>query len=231
VQVSRLGNPLVNEVVVPLQFKNAFNGSKPDGDAQFLPKVQDPEVPKLIESIYKMPAPKAPRDDLVSVFLTGVDGLNKPANGTPSEVLRLNMSIAPTAEPNRLGVIGNDKAGFPNGRRLADDVVDIALQVMMGELVGTPNDLADGVDANDVAFDKAFPYVATPHSGSDVPAATSTGTGSTSSSVAAPASSNAVATKDDDDGLSTPLVAILGGIVGVVIASGAFVLGRRRTTA
>ncbi|MGH2772932.1 MAG: DUF4331 domain-containing protein, partial [Actinomycetota bacterium] len=139
VQVSRLGNPLVNEAVVPLQFKDAFNASKPEDDKQFLGKVQDPEVPKLIEKIYNMPAPPAPRDDLVSVFLTGVDGLNKPAEGTPSEQLRLNMSIPPSAKENRLGVIGNDKAGFPNGRRLGDDVVDIALQVLEGELKGSAN--------------------------------------------------------------------------------------------
>ena len=81
-----------------------------------------PLVPKLIESIYKIKAPAEPRNDLVSVFLTGVEGLNKPANGTPSELLRLNMSIAPSANPNRLGVLEKDTAGFPNGRRLADDV-------------------------------------------------------------------------------------------------------------
>ena len=166
VQVSRLGNPLVNEVVVPIQFKDAFNASLPADDAQFLPKVQEPEVPKLIEAVYKIPAPKTPRDDLVSVFLTGVEGLNKPANVVPSEQLRLNTSIAPTAKGDRLGVIAGDKAGFPNGRRLSDDVVDIALQVVEGELVGAANDLGDAVNTNDVAFSAAFPYVALPHSGS-----------------------------------------------------------------
>ena len=166
VQVSRLGNPLVNEVVVPIQFKDAFNASLPEGDSQFLPKVQDPEVPKLIEAVYKIPAPKTPREDLVSVFLTGVEGLNKPANVTPSEQLRLNTSIAPSAKGNPLGVIGGDKAGFPNGRRLSDDVVDIALQVVEGELVGAANDLGDGVSTNDVKFSDTFPYVALPHSGS-----------------------------------------------------------------
>jgi len=168
VQVSRLGSPLVNEVVVPLQFKDAFNASLPEGDAQFLPKVEDPEVPKLIEAVYKIPAPKTPRADLVSVFLTGVEGLNKPANGTPSEMLRLNMSIPAAGEGNRLGVIGGDKAGFPNGRRLSDDVVDIALQVIEGELVGAANDLGDAVNNNDVRFGDAFPYVALPHAGSKV---------------------------------------------------------------
>ena len=86
---------------------------------------------------------------------------------TPSEQLRLNMSTPITANPNRLGVLGGDNQGFPNGRRLADDVVDIALQVVEGELVGSPNDLGDGVDANDVDFSGSFPYLALPASGSD----------------------------------------------------------------
>ncbi len=166
VQVSRLGNPLVNEVVVPVGSKDLFNASKPEGDTQFLPKVQDPEVPKLIEKIYGIKAPPTPRADLVSVFLTGVDGATKPPNVTPSEQMRLNMSVPPVAKGNRLGVIGGDNAGFPNGRRLSDDVVDIELQVLMGELVGSKNDLGDGVNANDLAFGSSFPYVALPHSGS-----------------------------------------------------------------
>ncbi len=166
VQVSRLGNPLVNEVVVPIKAKDLFNASKPEGDAAFLPKVQDPEVPKLIEKIYGIKAPATPRDDLVAVFLTGVEGATKPANVTPSEQLRLNMGIAPVAKGNRLGVIAGDTGGFPNGRRLSDDVVDIELQVLMGELKGSKNDLGDAVNTNDVAFGSTFPYVALPHSGS-----------------------------------------------------------------
>ena len=105
--------------------------------------------------------------DLVQVFLTGVPGLNKPAGVRPSEQLRLNTSIPPTSNPNRLGVIGGDTAGFPNGRRLTDDVVDIALQVVEGELTGSPNDLGDAVNTNDVPFEKEFPYLALPASGSD----------------------------------------------------------------
>ena len=166
VHVSRLGNPLVNEVVIDVARKDKFNASAPANDGEYLERVTKPLVPKLIESIYKIKAPAEPRNDLVSVFLTGVEGLNKPANGTPSELLRLNMSIAPSANPKRLAVLEKDIAGFPNGRRLTDDVVDIGLQVLMGELVGTPNDLGDGVDVNDVAFAPAFPYVALPHSGS-----------------------------------------------------------------
>jgi len=167
-QVSRLGNPLVNEVVVPIKDKDRFNASRPTGDARFLDYVTKPEVPQLIEAIYGIPAPKEPRDDLVSVFLTGVDGLNQPEGVTPSEQLRLNMSTPVSANPDRLGVIGGDNQGFPNGRRLTDDVLDISLQVLEGELVGSPNDLGDAVNTNDVAFGDSFPYVALPTSGSDV---------------------------------------------------------------
>jgi len=174
VQVSRLGNPLVNEVVVPVGSKDYFNSSKPSGDAAFLPKVEDPEVPHLLNAVYGLPVPDSDpdkagiqRDDLVAVFLTGVDDLNGPV-GTPSEQLRLNMSVPPCATGcSTLGVIGGDIAGFPNGRRLSDDVIDIALQVVEGELIGSPNDLGDGVGANDVPFLDSFPYVAYAHSGSD----------------------------------------------------------------
>ncbi len=175
-QVSRLGNPLVNEVVIPLKLKDGFNASKPTDDVAALKYVTNPELPKLIESVYGIEAPKTPRNDLVSVFLTGVEGLNKPKGKvTPSEQLRLNMSTPVTAEPNRLGVIGGDNQGFPNGRRLGDDVIDIALQVVEGELVGSANDLGDGVDANDVAFSDSFPYLALPASGSNADPHPSTG--------------------------------------------------------
>lgn len=166
-QVSRLGMPLVNEVVIPLKDKNRFNASAPRNDGQFLDYVTKPELPKLIEAVYGIDAPKEPRDDLVSVFLTGVKGLNQPGNVTPSEQLRLNMSTPVSDDPNRLGVIGGDNQGFPNGRRLADDVIDISLQVVEGELVGQPNDLSDGVNANDVQFGDQFPFLALPASGSD----------------------------------------------------------------
>ena len=168
VHVSRLGMPLVNEVVIDLARKDKFNASLPAGDAEYLERVTKPLLPKLIESIYKIPAPAEPRNDLVQVFLTGVPELNMPANGTPNEMIRLNMSIAPAAQPKRLGVLEGDTQGFPNGRRLSDDVVDIALQVVMGELVGSPSDLGDGVNSNDRAFLPSFPYVALPTSGSSL---------------------------------------------------------------
>ena len=167
-QVSRLGMPLVNEVVIPLKDKDRFNASKPSGDAQFLKYVVKPELPKLLNAVYGLAVPKEPRNDLVQVFLTGVPGINQPKNVKPSEMLRLNLTPFTGQTVSRLGVIGGDLNGFPNGRRLADDVVDASLQVVAGELVGKPNDLGDGVDANDVPFLKSFPYVALPHSGSTV---------------------------------------------------------------
>ncbi|WP_369149904.1 DUF4331 domain-containing protein [Streptomyces sp. R17] len=171
VQVSRLGSPLVNEVVNPVGDKDSFNASAPWDDAQFLKNVTEPELPKLIEAIYKIPAPKEPRDDLVDVFLKGVEGLNQSPHVRPSEMLRLNTSIEPAAKPKRLGVLDGDTAGFPNGRRLTDDVVDAALQVVEGELVGAKNDLGDAVDANDKKFGASFPYLANPTEGSRGPLA------------------------------------------------------------
>jgi hypothetical protein len=165
-QVSRLGNPLVNEVVNPLKDKDTFNASAPRDDARFLKNVTNPELPKLIEAIYKIKAPAEPRNDLVDVFLKGVKGLNQPPYGTPAEELRLNTSVKPTMHPKRLGVLDGDNAGFPNGRRLTDDVVDASLQVVEGELVGSKNDLGDAVDKNDKDFEKSFPYVALPTEGS-----------------------------------------------------------------
>ena len=167
VQVSRLGMPLVNEVVVPVGQKDKWNGSKPADDGQFLSYVTDPEVPKLLEAIYGLRAPATPRNDLVQVFLTGVPNLNQPAGVKASEMLRLNMDVAPTSSPNRLGVLANDLAGFPNGRRLTDDVIDITLRAAAGVLVGVNNTLGDGVDRNDVPFRASFPYLAFPHSGSN----------------------------------------------------------------
>jgi hypothetical protein len=177
VRVSRLGNPLVNEVVIPAKDKDRFNASKPANDGQFLPYVQDPEVPHVVNALYGIPVPDTSgasgiqRSDLIQVFLTGLPGLNQPANVVPSEMLRLNVTTPLCTDPcSRLGALGGDLAGFPNGRRLSDDVVDIALRVVEGALVaGHPaivDQLGDGVDANDVRFLPVFPYVAYAHSGS-----------------------------------------------------------------
>jgi hypothetical protein len=216
VQVSRLGQPLVNEVVAPIGAKDLFNGSKPQDDAQFLPAVQDPEVPKLLQLIYKIDAPATPRKDLVEVFLTGIKGLNQPAKVTPSEQLRLNMSIPVSASPNRLGVLGADKAGFPNGRRLNDDVVDIALRAMAGAVLGVKTELGDGVDKNDVAFESTFPYVALPHSGSVV---NTSAAGSTSATDTIGARKTA---STRSDGVSTPMAVAMGAaglVLGMIIMS------------
>jgi hypothetical protein len=165
VQVSRLGMPLVNEVVIPVGQKDKWNGSIPSADAQFLSYVTDPEVPKLLQLVYGIPAPATPRNDLVQVFLTGVPGLNQPSGVKASEMLRLNTDILPTASPARLGVLAADIQGFPNGRRLTDDVIDITLQAAAGVLGGVKTSLGDGVDRNDAAFRTTFPYLAFPHSG------------------------------------------------------------------
>ena len=169
IQVSRLGMPLVNEIVIPLGKKDLFNASEPSNDvANFGAYVADPEPAKLLHAIFGINVPPAPRNDLVSVFATGVPGLNQPAGVSPGEMLRLNMSIPPAVRPKRLGVLAGDVAGFPNGRRLADDVVDIELRVVAGVLVdgfnvAPNNQLGDGIDANDEPFLPYFPYVAPPH--------------------------------------------------------------------
>jgi hypothetical protein len=169
VQLSRLDMPLVNELVIPLKDKNRWNGSKPRFDGQFGKYVLDPEPARLIESILGVDVPEPPRDDLATIFLTGIPGLNKPNGVVPSSQLRLNTSIMPSDNPNRLGVLAGDNAGFPNGRRPIDDVVDIELRALAGGTPLTPdfnhppnNQLGDGVDANDVPLRKAFPYLADP---------------------------------------------------------------------
>ena len=172
VQVSRLGNPLVNEAVIDLARKDVFNAIEPTSDAAALDRVTDPEVPKLLKLIFNVDSPPAPRNDLVTIFLTGLPGLNQPANVRASEQLRLNMMIPPTASPNRMGVLGGDLAGFPNGRRVGDDVLDIVLQAAAGATPLTPafnrapnNGLGDGVDRNDLPYLTSFPYLAIPHAG------------------------------------------------------------------
>ncbi|HXI13161.1 MAG TPA: DUF4331 domain-containing protein [Thermoanaerobaculia bacterium] len=179
VQVSRLGNPLVNELLVDLARKDAFSASQPTGDGAFLPLILDPELARLIDTLYPAIAvPPPPRNDLVTVFLTGIPNVNRQlvSANSPSEQLRLNMGIAPTAAicaGNRLGFIGGDNAGFPNGRRLEDDATDIALRVVAGGYALAPagfnvfpnNRLGDGVNVNDRPCLTAFPYQGTPHQG------------------------------------------------------------------
>ena len=172
VQVSRLGNPLVNEAVIDLARKDAFNGIEPTSDAVALDRVTDPEVPKLLKLIFGVDSPPAPRNDLVTIFLTGIPGLNQPPNVRPAEMLRLNVAVPPATNPDRMGVLGGDIAGFPNGRRVGDDVFDIVLQAAAGATPLTPafnrqpnNRLGDDVNRNDVAYLPQFPYLGTPHAG------------------------------------------------------------------
>jgi hypothetical protein len=174
-QVSRLGSPLVNEVVIGLPDKDRFNHSEPEDDAQFATYVTNPTLPALIEVLFAVPAPTAfPRADLVQAFLTGVPGLNQPAGVVASEMLRLNTSVAPVpAEQQKpLAVLAGDVAGFPNGRRPGDDVVDIELRVAMGVLLPAADapagslPLTDGAYVDATQFDSAFPYLKTPLPGS-----------------------------------------------------------------
>ncbi len=185
-QVSRLGMPLVNEVVIGLKDKDKFNASQPKDDGQFAGYVTNPALPALIQALFpSAPAPtNFPRTDLIAAFLTGVPGVNKPVGVVGSEMLRLNTAIAAnTGEQNDLGVVGGDNAGFPNGRRPGDDVVDIELRVAMGLLCtiegvnasvgckasdapagGAP--ITDGVQNKATNFDTTFPYLKTPLAGS-----------------------------------------------------------------
>lgn len=173
VQVSRLGVPLVNEVVIPLGQKDLFNASHPKDDAQFAASVLDPEVPKILKALFNIDSPPAPRNDLLAVVL-GVEGLTRRPGEVVSDQIRLNVAVfpTPTSLANRLGVLGGDLAGFPNGRRPFDDVVDIELRILAGVLVPafnrSPNNaLGDGVDGPDKRYNPAFPFLATPHSGWD----------------------------------------------------------------
>ena len=210
-QVSRLGMPLVNEVVIGLGDKDRFNASEPEDDGQFLEYVQYPSLPFLVNALFIADARNAlglnetqlptiaptnlPRQDLVTAFLTGFPGVNQLAKVTPSEMLRLNTGINPTPMglQRNFGVVVGDLAGFPNGRRPGDDVLDISLRVAMGALChpvdldgdGNPTDalgicnpadanagnlpLVDGAAVNAGDFMNAFPYLAAPVAGSPSP--------------------------------------------------------------
>ncbi len=187
-QVSRLSAPLVNEVVIGLPDKDRFNASFPKDDGQFADYVTNPSLPELIEVLFGsagvMAPNKFPRADLVAAFLTGVADVNQ--NGSTAEMMRLNTALPATAKgmQNSLGAAacfvngtltlsnpGCDPAGFPNGRRPGDDVVDIALRVAMGYLLpatDAPSGQLAFTDATlqeDAQFDATFPYLTTPNPG------------------------------------------------------------------
>jgi Domain of unknown function (DUF4331) len=212
VQVSRLGNPLINEVVIPLGSKDYWNREDPANDQQFEKYYSSPEVSRLENLLYGALPPGGPsnghaggalqaidetsRSDLTTILLTGVPGFNQiGSSSTDADLLRLNTAIKPgsngacpagtatSAQPDRLGPLGPsaDLCGYPNGRRLGDDVVDIDLRAFaqgygtfLHTAFGLPNkfpnnQLGDGVDQNDVSFSGSFPYVAPPHQGYEVP--------------------------------------------------------------
>jgi hypothetical protein len=249
VQVSRLGNPLVNEVVVPANLKNAFNSISPDKDAGIqtvVDRVNNPEVAQLIQAIYGIPAPATPRTDLFEIFLTGITtkdngGINADLNSQlnnadvnpnqfrPAEMLRLNLTTPITPEPNRLGVLAGDLQGFPNGRRLTDDAVDIALQAVegaaqTGQLIDALAN-GDAVNTNDQPFTNTFPYLALPNNTAANSSRTGQG-GGTGDSITSPSMAPAPSTSpaglftgNDDLGLtavaigSSTLAAALGALV------------------
>jgi hypothetical protein len=169
VQVSRLGNPLINEVIIPIGQKDKFNRTSPANDAANFGKYAlNPEPARLLNALFGLKVKETNRTDIVQALLTGVPGLTQiGSHPAAADTLKLNLGVAPSAMPNRFGVLANDLAGFPNGRRLADDVTDIELRVIAGALLdpkGTPP-LGDGVDQNDKPFRSAFPYVALPTDG------------------------------------------------------------------
>jgi len=169
VQVSRLGNPLVNEVVIPLGKKDQFNRTTPDRDAELYGKyVVKPELAAILNALFSVNAPESNRTDIVQALLQGIPMLNqhKGIDGPPAvDTIKLNLGVPPTDTENRFGAISGDVAGFPNGRRLGDDVVDIELQVVAGFLKSNKVPLGDGVDRNDKPFLSSFPYLASPWDG------------------------------------------------------------------
>ena len=200
-QVSRLGNPLFNEVLVPMERKDYWNTQPPSADSQFVDGVAHPELAKLLPILYPgvfpnlaaLNASGKPRADLIAVLLTGipagiVPGFQNFTGPVQADLLRLNTSIAPSASPNVLGLLGGDAAGYPNGRRVFDDVVTIEVRAIAGVTYGlvdgsftadgaaslvddgltsSPTDLtADGT----VQYLSTFPYLGTPHSGFNIPA-------------------------------------------------------------
>jgi Domain of unknown function (DUF4331) len=164
VQVDRLGNPLVNEVIIPTGLKDLWNAQQPWNESAYRKYYESPILAAVINKLYKLGAPETGRDDLVAVLLTGVPKLNY--TGTKlADVLRLNLGIPVAAQPNRMGVLGGDNQGWPNGRRLDDDVIDIAEQAVGGFLKGTKLPLGDGVNGDDAKRMDAFPYIGDPESG------------------------------------------------------------------
>lgn len=185
-QVSRLANPLFNEVIVPMGRKDRWNAADPSGDRDYATFVSDPELARLLPVLYpgvfpKLAAYRKPRADLLAILLTGipkgvVPGFQNFTGPTQADLLRLNVAIPPTAKPNPLGLVAGDPAGFPNGRRVIDDVVTIELRAIAGLTIPlvdptfTPDAAAaavtDGTSNTNAPFLDSFPYLGTPAGGS-----------------------------------------------------------------
>src|SRR3712207_23639 len=166
VQVSRLGNPLINELVIPLNLKDKFNRTQPKDDLKNYGKYALKPFPAAaLNLLFKLGVKESDRTDIVQALLTGIPGVTRIApNAVPADTLKVNLGVPPSDTENRFGVIGGDNAGFPNGRRLGDDIVDITLRVVGGYLIpesqgGKKLPLGDGVDVNDQPFLSTFPYV------------------------------------------------------------------------
>jgi hypothetical protein len=234
-QISRLGNPLVNEVIIPLGEKDRFNRTEPKDDAANYGKyVLQPELAAALNLLFPdmVNAPEKNRTDIVQAVLQGVPDLNAfpgKAGMNATDTLKLNLGVPPTPEPNRLGVLAKDNAGYPNGRRLTDDVVDIDLQVVAGALQGNEVPLGDGVDQNDVEFLTEFPYVAPPKPGANPDAAYGSQlkalAGADGSDTLPSFSGDSGDSGDDDDGTGA-IVWILIGVGALILAAVAYRAGR-----
>jgi hypothetical protein len=173
-QVSRLGNPLINEVIIPIGLKDKYNATAPKDDLKnFGAGALSPEPARILNALFGLGVKEKDRTDIVQALLTGIPGLTQISpKAVPADTLKFNLGVPATAAPKRFGVLAGDTGGFPNGRRLADDVTDIELRVIGGALLkpadgGKQLPLGDGVDQNDKPFRTSFPYVALPDSGFD----------------------------------------------------------------
>ena len=171
VQVQRMANALINEVVIGTGDKDKWSRAQPKDDAQFAAYALDPVLPRVINAVFGLQVPAAPRVDLLPLvqYLPIISGDPSLPKGPVADLLRLNTSIPATAasQRSRLGVLGGDSAGYPNGRRVSDDVTDISLRVVAGALAGMSYRLGDGVNTNDVGYQETFPYVQWANSGRD----------------------------------------------------------------